>query len=151
MKMNMMNYMKIYIKVFAIGLKQIKKWIIDEDRIGIVSVLLVSVFYFTHCMIERNDLENNQEMTVGVIYAITTGRDGGYLYRYYVNGVEYHGRASRGISKIRIGDSLYVFYDRTDPSNYARGSYFEYVLDTEQLPDTVYYRRRMNRMRRPME
>lgn len=102
-------------------------------------------------MIEDNNLQSYGKWTVGAVYAIsnTKGADS-YEYQFYVDGVRYTGSTGKGISKICIGDSLYVHYDRTDPSNNVRGDYFEYVLDTEQLPDTVYYRRKMNNQRRPL-
>lgn len=146
--------MKSYFEFFAIGFRYIKNWYTDEEhdgRIGMAPLIVVLFFYFTHCMIEDNNLQSYGKWTVGAVYDIYSIKASDYYrYQFYVDGVRYTGDIGKGISKICIGDSLYVHYDRTNPSNNAPGRYFEYVLDTEQLPDTVYYRRKMNNQRRPL-
>lgn len=144
--------MKGYFEVFAIGLKQLEKWLLEkQEAFGLAMTIAVIFMGFTYCKMKENDRDNYGEWTVGEVYDIYSIKASDYYrYQFYVDGVRYTGSTGKGISKICIGDSLYVHYDRTDPSNNVRGDYFEYVLDTEQLPDTVYYRRKMNNQRRPL-
>lgn len=146
--------MKGYFEVFAIGFRFLKNWLTEENhidqRLGMFLSIIILFFLVSQCMIEENDLDNYGEWSVGAIYKKEGGKNAKFLYRFYVDSIEYIGSAPCGVSKICIGDSLYVHYDRTNPSNNAPGRYFEYVLDTEQLPDTVYYRRKMNNQRRPL-
>lgn len=104
-------------------------------------------------LIRSNDLDNNAEYTVGVIYG--TGSQGKglktYLCEFYVNGEQYLTFEYIGLSKIVVGDSAVVKYDRNNPHNNEIAIYFEYTLDRSKLPDSVFYRRPMSRMRKPLE
>ena len=150
--------MKGYFEIFVIGLRHLKKCIIDDARddadetrrIGMAGLIAFIPLALLLYLVKKNDLKNYGEWSVGAIYEERGGKNAHFLYRFYVDSIEYVGSAASRMSKICIGDSLYVHYDRTNPSNNAPGRYFEYVLDTEQLPDTVYYRRKMNNQRRPL-
>ena len=145
--------MKSYAEVFIIGLKYLKKKILDEDRIGMGICIPVVSFLLSSQFIQWNDLDNNAEYTIGVIYG--TGSKGKgtevYLCEFYVNGERYLTFEPIGLSKIVVGDSAIVKYDRNNPHNNEIAVYFEYTLDRSKLPDSVFYRRPMSRMRKPLE
>lgn len=145
--------MKSYAEVFIIGLKYLKKKVLEEDRIGMGFFILFMTFTFPYQFMLWNDLENNKEYTIGVIYG--TGFKGKgtevYLCEFYVKGKKYLTFESKGLSKIVVGDSAVVKYDRNNPHNNEIAIYFEYTLDRSKLPDTVFYRRPMSRMRKPLE
>lgn len=145
--------MKSYAEVFIIGLKYLKKKVLEEDRIGMGFFILFMTFTFPYQFMLWNDLENNAEYTIGVIYG--TGSHGKglkkYLCEFYVNGERHLTFEPIGLSKIVVGDSAIVKYDRNNPSNSEIVLYFEYTLDRSKLPDTVFYRRPMSRMRKPLE
>lgn len=147
--------MKSYAEVFIIGLKYLKiKMKTDEDSfINVIGISIMAVFIICE-LIRSNDLDNNAEYTVGVICEIIWG--GGKnteenLYEFYVNGEKYLGTETRGLTKIVVGDSALIKYDRNNPHNNEIAIYFEYTLDRSKLPDSVFYRRPMSRMRKPLE
>ena len=144
--------MRTYFKVFTIGLHHIKRWIIDEDHICAALFIAIFAFYIPHILIQNNELEKNKAYAVGVIYEIAHGSKSTtfYRYRFCVNGKLFIGREGKGVSKIVIGDSIIIKYDRLNPQNNVLVGYFEYALDHSKLPDTVYYRRQMNNLRRPL-
>ena len=143
--------MKSYSKIFNIGLRHIKKWVIDDDHIAGVFCI---VFYFlcvSYLLVKCNDRTNNGVITVGVVYKLHEGRYYENWCEFYVEGKRYFSKASRGLSNIMVGDSVYIEYERNNPNNNAIVGYFEYALDRSKLPDTVFYRRPMDQMRRPLE
>lgn len=142
-----------YAKVFIIGLKYLKKEVFNEERVGMAIYTIIMSFILPYQFIQWNDLENNKEYTIGVIYG--TGYKGKgtevYLCEFYVNGEKYLTTRGKGISKIVVGDTALIEYDRNNPNNNEIVAYFEYTLDRSKLPDTVFYRRLINHMRRPLE
>ena len=143
--------MKSFAKIFMIGLKHIKKWVIDEDHITTAFGVLPMCLLLINHLIQCNDLENNKGYTVGVISKIYQSNSKRNLYEFYVNGEKYSGSQGRGFSKIAVGDSAIIKYDRTNPKNNELVGYFEYALDRSKLPDTVFCRRQIDSMRRPLE
>lgn len=146
--------MKSYAEVFIIGLKYLRiKMKIDEDSfIIVINISIMAVFIICE-LIRSNDLDNSAEYTVGVICDIIWGGKNTEknLYKFYVNGEEYFGTETRGLTKIVVGDSAFIKYDRNNPKNNELAIYFEYTLDRSKLPDTVFYRRQMNALRKPLE
>ena len=146
--------MKSYAEVFMIGLKYLRiKMKIDEDSfLNVIWISIMAVFIICE-LIRSNDLDNNAEYTIGVIYG--TGFKGKgtevYLCEFYVNGEKHLTTESKGLSKIVVGDSALIKYERNNPSNSEIVLYFEYTLDRSKLPDTVFYRRQMNALRKPLE
>ena len=119
----------------------------------IIFLILVNVYhqnlsvYWTSFLIIGGSL-----LFIGVIYKIKLDRNPGKLYEFYVGDSIFRGRAGYGgLSKIVEGDSIFVAYDYTNPGNSEIVGYFEYALDRSKLPDTVFYRRQMNKMRKPLE
>lgn len=145
--------MGICVKVFIIGLKYLKKKVIDEDHIAMGYFILFISFAVPYQFMRWNDLDNYKEYTVGVICKIyIAGKSTeSNLYEFYVNGEKYLGTETRGLTKIVVGDSAIIKYDRTNPNNNEIVGYFEYALDRNKLPDTVFYRRQMDRMRKPLK
>lgn len=145
--------MKSYAEVFIIGLKYLKKKVLEEDHIGMVIFILFTSFALPYQLMQWNDLENYKEYTVGVICEIIWGGKNTEknLYEFYVNGEKYFGTETRGLTKIVVGDSAFIKYDRNNPHNNEIAVYFEYTLDRSKLPDTVFYRRQMNALRKPLE
>lgn len=137
-----------------IGLKYLRiKMKIDEDSfLNVIWISIMAVFIICE-LIRSNDLDNNAEYTIGVIYG--TGFKGKgtevYLCEFYVNGEKHLTTESKGLSKIVVGDSALIKYERNNPSNSEIVLYFEYTLDRSKLPDTVFYRRQMNALRKPLE
>lgn len=146
--------MKSFAEVFMIGLRYLKKKIKEKDR---NAMLVVAIPFLSYLLLNQfilwNDLENNKEYTIGVIYG--TGFKGKgtevYLCEFYVKGEKYLTFESKGLSKIVVGDSALIKYDRNNPHNNEIAIYFEYTLDRSKLPDSVFYRRPMSRMRKPLE
>lgn len=146
--------MKSYAEVFIIGLKYLKiKMELDVDRfLSVICISIIAVCIICE-LIRSNDLDNNAEYTLGVIREITWGGkcSEAYLCEFYVNGEKYLTTEGKGLSKIVVGDSALIKYDRNNPYNSEIVIYFEYTLDRSKLPDTVFYRRPMSRMRKPLE
>ena len=134
-----------------IGLKYLKKKVYDEDHIGMGYFILFISFAFPYQFMRWNDLGNNKEYTVGVISKIYQSKSKRNIYEFYVNGEKYSGSQGRGFSKIAVGDSAIIKYDRNNPKNNELVGYFEYALDRSKLPDTVFCRRQIDSMRRPLE
>lgn len=141
-----------FYKVFILGLKQIKKWVIDEDYSGTAISIVFFSLTIPYAMIRWNDLNNYGNYTVGIIYDVGYNGKGPErnFYEFWINGNRYIGQESRGVTNIRTGDSVFIEYDRNNPKNNAIVGYFEYTLDRSKLPDTVYYRRQMNSKRKPL-
>ena len=145
--------MKSFVKIFMIGLKYLKKKVLEEDHIGMGFLILIFSFIIPYQLMQCNDLENYKEYTVGVIcktYFSGKGTETN-LYNFYANGKKYFGSEPRGLTKIIVGDSAIIKYDRNNPDNNAVVGYFEYALDRSKLPDTVFCRRQIDSMRRPLE
>ena len=144
--------MKSFAKIFMIGLKYLKKKVYDEDHICAAGFIMMFSLMIPYEIMRTKSLNNHTAYTVGVIYKIKLDRNPGKLYEFYVGDSIFRGRAGYGgLSKIVEGDSIFVAYDYTNPGNSEIVGYFEYALDRSKLPDTVFYRRQMNKMRKPLE
>lgn len=142
-----------YFKVFVIGLKQIKKWVIDEDHFYLAIYIISFSFAIPYWLIQRNDLNQRTAFAVGIITKIEiAGKTPHKAYEFYIGNKTYRGRTGiGGLTKIEVGDSVIVAYEYTNPNNEELYCYFEYTLDRSKLPDTVFYRRLIDNFRRPLK
>lgn len=147
--------MKSYFKVFVLGLKYIRKWIEEEDSTHIYAAVLFAFFLFLipAQFIEENDLNQRTAFALGIITKIKQERRGPrIIYEFYVGDETYIGTEGiRSLSKIRVGDSVYVAYEYTNPHNNEIECYYEYRLDRSKLPDTVFYRQPIDVQRQPLK
>lgn len=144
--------MKSFFKVFIIGLKHLNKKIIKEDHINSSAFIIILSFLLPYEIIQENDFNRYTAYTVGIIYKNDMGgKAPGKYYRFYVDNKIYYGVTGYGgLSKIKEGDSIYVAYDYTNPNNNSIIGYYEYRLDRSKLPDTVFHRQQIDKMRRPI-
>ncbi len=144
--------MKSFIKVFIIGLKYLSKKIFEEDHECLALFIICISFWIPYKIVKDKSLYRNAVYTVGVITKINQGRNDRKIYEFYVNNKKVTGSTGcGGLSKITVGDSLYIVYDSINPNNNYIMGYFEYRLDRSKLPDTVYHRQEIDKMRRPIK
>lgn len=144
--------MKSYFKVFMIGLKYLKKRIIDDDHLNDAVLILFISLLIPYWVVQDKSLDDHTAYAVGVIYYREESRTPGNYYKFWVGDNVYTGKAGLGgINNIKVGDSLFVCYDYTNPKNNSLYSYFIYTLDRSKLPDTVFHRQLVDRQRRPLK
>ncbi|MDE6369590.1 MAG: hypothetical protein K2K94_10175, partial [Muribaculaceae bacterium] len=120
-------------------------------NVDFVLILFIS-FVVSYCLVEDKSLDDHTEYAVGVIYHREDGKNSGNYYKFWVGDNVYTGFARVGPNNnMKVGDSLFVCYDYTNPKNNSLYSYFIYTLDRSKLPDTVFHRQLVDSKRRPWE
>jgi hypothetical protein len=101
---------------------------------------------------QSKDLKRHTAYAVGIIYKnVIGGKNPKKCYEFYVGDTVYKGTIGYGgLSRIEEGDSIFVAYDSTNPDNSQILGYYEYTLDRSKLPDTVYHRQLIDKMRKPI-
>lgn len=144
--------MKSYFKVFMIGLKYLKKRIIDDDHLNDAVLILFISLLIPYWVVQAKSLDDHTAYAVGVIYYRDDGRNSGNCYKFWVGDNVYTGKVGLGgFNNMKVGDSLFVCYDYTNPKNNSLYSYFIYTLDRSKLPDTVFHRQLVDNQRRPLK
>lgn len=148
--------MKSYTEVFIIGLKHLKKLLTDDKNGNIIVFFCCFIFMYigyTCEQINENNLNQRTAYAVGVITEMDIGGKNPHkTYKFNVDNKFYYGTTGYGgLTKIRVGDSVIVEYEYTNPNNNERYCYFEYTLDRSKLPDTVFYRQPIDNQRRPLK
>lgn len=145
--------MKSYFTVFKIGIKNIYRW--GKSRSGDLgwAYFLVFLSFITLQMIKNNDLNQRTAYAIGVITKIERSRHGKRShFEFYVRDKIYTGVDGINIdTKLKVGDSVFVAYEYTNPRNYEVECYYESRLDRSKLPDTVFYRQPIDNQRRPLK
>lgn len=146
--------MKNYYKVFIIGLKNIGKWINGEyeNYVYFASSITFMILLTPLSLIKDNDLDQRTAYALGVITKIKHGKKTFDIYEFYIGDQTFKGAdGSNALSKIRVGDSIIVAYEYTNPHNNEIYCYFEYRLDRSKLPDSVFYLQAIDSQRRPLK
>ncbi|MDE5554399.1 MAG: hypothetical protein K2J10_04365, partial [Muribaculaceae bacterium] len=118
--------MKSYIQVFKIGFFQLKKVISRNDRSLAITVLIIPLcLLIPYWLVQDKSLDDHTAYAVGVIYYRVESRTPGNYYKFWVGDNVYTGKAGLGgINNMKVGDSLFVCYDYTNPKNNSLYSYF---------------------------
>ena len=145
--------MKSYYKIFILGLHHIGEWLDKKDQNYLILAIGIFIFpCFSYWLIQDKSLDDHTAYAVGVIYYRVESRTPGNYYKFWVGDNVYTGKAGLGgINNMRVGDSLFVCYDYTNPKNNSLYSYFIYTLDRSKLPDTVFHRQLVDNQRRPLK
>ena len=146
--------MKSYFKVFIIGLKYIRQWIDKTKETYIYAAIFFAFNYLliSIYLIEKKDLDQRTSYALGVITKFKYGKNEHAIYEFYVGDKTYiRSEGFSRMSKIRVGDSIIVAYEYTNPHNNEIYCYFEYRLDRSKLPDSVFYRQAIDSQRRPLK
>lgn len=143
--------MKNYFKFF----KVCHQYLNSDDSPVLINVILITIFLvygITVDFIPTNNLNQRSAYAIGVITERKTPdhRFNSIFYEYYINDTIYKGATTQPYnSKIRIGDSIIVKYEYTNPGNKEIYLIFEYTLDRSKLPDTVFHRQPIDWKRQP--
>ena len=105
----------------------IKKYLAKNIDYTILVIVLLIIGLIEY--IDYNKLENNIEYTKAVIIDdFSTVKATDYFgYEFYVKGVKYKGSGTYKPkkNKIRVGDSIKIVYDKTDPDNNRTLKYYK--------------------------